>query len=482
MRSILAKSLYVGLAALSLGSVANSIIAPATANAASKAKIVSKVSLGKDGQNVQLTGKNAIYTKPGTVNGAKRVVSKAKAKNLAASKHSADYFRAYHMALTNRGTVYYKVVSMNGKYRGYIYGGRVQKAFTGGIQEATTTHKATMPTKTTGFHLRNVNKNTLWTAPKNTEYKAHRVSLYGLNKNDTFKVSKAVTKSKEGTLYYYVTAESDSSISGWIYAGDGYKDATTTEFGGLTVNVADQEATNDNSVTIQYRDAKTKAAVAKATWVTASKGTSAGDVVTEKAANASGKALADFAKDKLPSGYQVKDASVLADAVKAARYGNTVYVDVNETATSKIGMKVESVNNVLAATRDAASASTGTAIELNKPLTEGSTLTSKDAKATLTADDIALLTGPKSQKVFATNDDTALNGLSKALGTIIGTKTYTAKVGGKQYHYEFKLIPGEFKTDNRDKVFGDDLKASYTAQLVENPATSNVSSNTNWWA
>ncbi|WP_125547781.1 S-layer protein [Levilactobacillus lindianensis] len=479
MRSILAKSLYVGLAALSLGGVANSVIAPATANAASKAKIVSKVSLGKDGQNVQLTGKNAIYTKPGTVNGAKRVVSKAKAKNLAASKHSADYFRAYHMALTNRGTVYYKVVSMNGKYRGYIYGGRVQKAFTGGVQEATTTHKATMPTRTTGFHLRNVNKNTLWTAPKNTEYKAHRVSLYGLNKNDTFKVSKAVTKSKEGTLYYYVTAESDSSISGWIYAGEGYKDATTTEFGGLTVNVADQAATNDNSVTIQYRDAKTKAEVAKATWTTADKKTVAGQAVND-AKNASGQTLTDVLKGKLPSGYRVQSDTTIADAVKGASYGNTVYVDITAAATSKISMAVGNVmNTVSAASSDgkAPKADATTAVDVINPLKKGAKLTAKDVQMALSADAIKALTGEPTATV------------SSKLGVIAGGFTTGAKglqtykdKAGVEYHYEFSIDTTSFTGDNWNKHFGDDLKATFTAQLVLGKGAGTTTGDNSWQA
>jgi len=138
MQSTLAKSLYVGLAALSFGAVAT---VSTTANAATKAKVTSTKSLTTDGtkRNVQSNGKNALYSKPGTVKGAKVVASKTTMKKLGTSKKSANYFRAYSMSVTNKGTVYYKVVSMDGKYRGYVYGGKKQGTFAGGIKKASVT-------------------------------------------------------------------------------------------------------------------------------------------------------------------------------------------------------------------------------------------------------------------------------------------------------------------------------------------------------
>lgn len=74
MRSILAKSLYLGLATLSLSAVAMTTV---SVDASSKATIVSKSALGKGSKNVEVTGRNAIYTKPGTVKGAKQVASRS---------------------------------------------------------------------------------------------------------------------------------------------------------------------------------------------------------------------------------------------------------------------------------------------------------------------------------------------------------------------------------------------------------------------
>ncbi|WP_435752223.1 hypothetical protein [Levilactobacillus brevis] len=160
MQSSLKKSLYLGLAALSFAGVA---AVSTTASAKSYATAGAYTTLKTDAtkRNVEATGTNALYTKPGTVKGAKVVASKATMAKLASSKKSADYFRAYGVKTTNRGSVYYRVVSMDGKYRGYVYGGKSDTAFAGGIKSADTTTTATTPTKTAGYYLKDASKNTL---------------------------------------------------------------------------------------------------------------------------------------------------------------------------------------------------------------------------------------------------------------------------------------------------------------------------------
>lgn len=345
MQSRLKNSLYLGLAALSLGAVA---AVNTTASAASKVKVVSDVTLKTAGEtrNVEATGTNALYNKPGTVRGAKRVASKSTMKKMANSKKSADYFRAYRVAKTNKGLVYYKVVSMNGKYRGYIYGGRSTTTFARGIQSVDTTKAAAMPAKTTGYHLANAKKNGLWTAPKNTQYKAKSVSLYGAGSKDTFTVSKAQTKTREGSLYYYVTDDQDNSIAGWIYAGKGYKaDATTQSLGGLALKAADAKATVDNSVTVNYVGSNGNS-VGTSTFVTADKNTKQNDKVGT-ATNMAGNTLAQFINDgaNTPAGYKVKTAAT-NDSVASAVYGGTVSVNVYKAATSTIAFYLPSANGV----------------------------------------------------------------------------------------------------------------------------------------
>ncbi|MFC6260604.1 S-layer protein [Levilactobacillus fujinensis] len=513
MKSRLAKSLYLGAAVLSFGAVANM---STTADAASKATIVSSTAIPNGSKNVEVTGTNAIYSKPGTVKGAKVVASKTMVKKLAESKNSTDYFRAYHMNVTNRGTVYYKIVSMNGKYRGYIYGGKVQGTIADGIKVAETTKTATVPTRTTGFHLKDVKKNTLWSAPKYTTYKAHKVSLYGSSKKDTFKVTKAETKTKEGSLYYYVTSTSNPSISGWVFAGEGYKDASSKDLGGLTLTTAEDEATNDNSVKIVYRNGSTQ--VGTATWITTTAKTKAGDVVNPTVAatkpaeskpdtsktpakksaavatvngnsaitakpitpakskeevklptNVAGMTLAAFISGSAPSGYKLVQGESADTLANAATYGNTVYVNVEQAATSKVQLKVGEVNDKI----------DGAEVKVSGALKTGNALASADVKTTvgLSPAGISLLSGKKGQQMT-----TNLAGLSTELGKvqITGAKTFYAS-NGKAYHYTFTFSNKYFTGDNRLAVFGGNVTASFDATLTVG-AVDNTSSNNNWMA
>jgi hypothetical protein len=378
-------------------------------------------------------------------------------KKLANSKKSANYFRAYRVAKTNKGLVYYKVVTMDGKYRGYIYGGKDTSVFAGGIKSAETTTKATMPTRTTGFHLTNAKKNGLWTAPKNTQYKAKSVSLYGANSTDTFTVSNAETKTREGSLYYYVTDDQNKDISGWIYVGKGYQDASSTTFGGLTLNLAEAAATNDNSVKVVYRDAN-KAQVGSATFITSSTTTKAGDAVGSNK-NAAKSDLATFAANSLPSGYKLKTSPV---STTNATFGNTLYVDVIAAATSKISLNVEAVDN----------GSYG----VSNPLTTGA-MSSSEASVTLSADAISALSGTKGQAIGSANLTKIAGGFATSFD---GTKTYYA-ANGDAMHYKFTFTPANFESDNRNASYGDTLKASFTAKLVSGAPTS-TSSDSSWIA
>lgn len=456
MQSSLKKSLYLGLTVLGLGATT---VVSSTASAASKAKVTSDVTLKTAGEkrNVEATGTNAIYSKPGTVKGAKIVASKATMKKLANSKKSADYFRAYRVAKTNKGSVYYKVVTMNGKYRGYIYGGKSTDAFAGGVKSADTLTSATMPTRTAGFRLTNAKKNTLWTAPNNTQYKAKKVSMYGANATDTFTVSKAATKTREGSLYYYVTDEQNSAVAGWIYAGNGYKDASTTTLGGLTTGVAEPDATNDNSVKVVYRDANS-AQVGSATFVTTAAKTKAGDAVASNK-NAAGKDLATFAANSLPSGYALKTSPV---STSNATFGNTLYVDVIAAATSKVSLNVEKVDNG--------------SFSISSPLTTGN-LSASEASVTLNADAISALSGNKGESISSAKLSTIASGFSS---TFKGTKTYYT-TSGAPVHYEFTFNPTNFTSDNRNASYGDTLKASFVATLKDGAATT-TSTDSSWIA
>ncbi|WP_461244281.1 hypothetical protein [Secundilactobacillus muriivasis] len=150
------------------------------------------------------------------------------------SKKSQNYFRAYQVATTNRGSVYYKIVSFDGKYRGWIYGGKTTTAFGGGIASTDTMTAAAKPTTTTGYTLVDATKNTLWVNPSYSQYKAKKADMSGYTAGDTFTVTDAATKTREGWLYYKVVDDKNANVTGWVYA-DGLKSTQNS----ITVNYVD---------------------------------------------------------------------------------------------------------------------------------------------------------------------------------------------------------------------------------------------------
>lgn len=471
MRSSFAKSIYVGAAVLGLAGL--SAVTTTTASAKSYATAGAYTALADKSQNVTVTGTNAIYSKPGTVKGAKVVASKKTVAKLAASKKSSDTFYAYGTKTTNRGSVYYKIVTMDKKYRGYVYAGKTAGTFTAGIKAAETTTAATTPARTTGYYLKDVSKNTLWTAPKYTDIHAKKVSLYGAAKTDPFTVDKAATKTKEGSLYYHVTDSKNSAISGWIYAGKGYDttitDNTKQDLGGLSLTVSADAATADNSVKVVYRDANNNnAQVGISTWINAPKSgdaaTKAGDTVAPTAVNSANVKLADFINNSVPANYKI------SGAVPAATYGNTVYVNVVAAATSKVQLRVDSVHNNLDGET--------TEVKLTSPLAVGTKLSSSEFAGVLKSDAIKALSGSKGTAIGDTNLKTIKDGFSTK--PVDGTTTYTTS-DGTPYHYQFTFEPDHFDSDNRTANYGDTLTASFSAQLVTG-AANKTASDSSWIA
>lgn len=241
MKSGLKKSLYFGLAAVSV--LAASSIATTTASAKTYAKVTSNKTMttAPETRNVTTNGTNALYTKAGTLRGARVVASKSTMAALGNSNKSQNYFRAYQVATTNRGSVYYKIVSFDGKYRGWIYGGKSTTAFGGGINAANTMTSADKPAVTSGYTLVDATKNTLWVNPSYSQYKAKKADMSGYTAGDTFTVTDAATKTREGWLYYKVVDDKNANVTGWVYA-DGLK-------------------STENSITVNYVDLSTNKSV-----------------------------------------------------------------------------------------------------------------------------------------------------------------------------------------------------------------------------
>ncbi|WP_367377266.1 hypothetical protein [Levilactobacillus cerevisiae] len=334
MRSSFAKSIYVGAAVLGLAGL--SAVTTTTASAKSYATAGAYTALADKSQNVTVTGTNAIYSKPGTVKGVKVVASKATVKKLAASKKSSDTFYAYGTKTTNRGSVYYKIVTMDKKYRGYVYAGKTAGTFTAGIKAAETTTEAAVPSQTTVYFANPGTANVTWTAPKYTDIHAKKSVMNTTPfAGDKLTITDAATKTKEGSLYYYVKDATHPSVSGWIYSGAVTSDAKVAFNQATDVKV---NFTNDGKTVASgvlqnlLADSTKKAATAV--------GTAVGTDATAKAKATVPGATSDWVDTQLQgTGYTYdKTSNANAAALLAAKTGDTITLSVNKgnTVTSTI--------------------------------------------------------------------------------------------------------------------------------------------------
>ncbi|ORN06539.1 S-layer protein [Lentilactobacillus parabuchneri] len=308
MKKSLKKTLFAGVAALSFVAVAG--VSSTNASAKSYAKVTSNKALTTDAttRNVAVNGTNALYTKAGTLKGAKTVATKTTLAGLKNSKQGQKNFRAYRVATTNRGSVYYKVVSFDKTYRGWIYGGKSVTAFAGGIASFSTTtapaaaksasassassassaeqttaltdaqKAATYKIATTG--TANDGTQVTYTYPAWTEYKKGRVITDSTPYKDaTFKITDQTTRTREGDLWVKIAAtdSANAKANGWI------------KFSALKVATPAPTTTPvaDNAVRINFNDPSGKQ-IATLDYVksNAAKGTTLGSLQPVK--NAAG--------------------------------------------------------------------------------------------------------------------------------------------------------------------------------------------------
>lgn len=258
MKSNLMSTLIMGSAVLGFTLAAEQI----NANAA---KVTSNgfhaLNSNPNNRNVTFTGNNAVYNKPATLSGKKEVViSKATLSILAASTNSKNNFRAYGYTKTNLGSIYYKVVSFDGQYRGWVYGGKSVNKFSGGLKPFTTTvfsnPSSTESKQTYVFNnpgSQNDGTAVTYKAPMYTQYKIGRQVTDTTDfANDKLKITKAATRTREGDRWVYVTDSEHSEVNGWInakglkaYKSTGVNQTTVSMvFNYSNYDVAGQKTTN----------------------------------------------------------------------------------------------------------------------------------------------------------------------------------------------------------------------------------------------
>ncbi|WP_268913517.1 hypothetical protein [Lentilactobacillus sp. SPB1-3] len=332
MNTKLRNTLLLSLTVFAMGTAA-SAVATQTVGAKSAVKVtVNKAAkAAATDRNFVPTGTNAIYTKAGTLKGARVVASTSTLNKLKNSNNSKDYFRAYQVAKTNRGSWYAKVVSFDYKYRGWIYVGKSNpdsdwSKVGGGLEQTETTRETSLPGTKTVRLTNPGTQNVIWNAPYRSQYRAEKVVTdtepYG---GEDFTVTKALEMKREGTPYYYIVNNNDSKIQGWIYAGSVIEE----------VPVPDQNANNIVYAKIVDADSGYEAANVVLTDTKTNLSSPADFVTTELGNGSSDEAkLGAYAPGYTYKSLTATQQSANYSAIANAKYGSTVTVLARRAAAA----------------------------------------------------------------------------------------------------------------------------------------------------
>ncbi|PAL01519.1 S-layer family protein [Lentilactobacillus parakefiri] len=265
MRFDLKRSLFLSLAALGFIAAAGTVNAQ-NASAKTYARVTSnqRLAMAPTARNVNFTGTSALYTKAGTLRGARVVASKAKLMSLANSGVSTNNVRAYQVATTNRGSIYYKVVTYNGQYRGWIYGGKDDSDFGGGLTYFTTFKtgdlNATLTAAQRSGSFKITNPGTVnngqtvtYKQPAWTQYKVGRAITDSTPyANTLFKIDQVGTRTRENDqwVHIYDPNNANSPAAGWILTSGLTQVQTTPQVAdnAIQINLVDPA---DNSKVIK---------------------------------------------------------------------------------------------------------------------------------------------------------------------------------------------------------------------------------------
>lgn len=302
-------------------------------------------------------------------------------------------------------------MSFDGKYRGWIYGGKTTTAFGGGIASTDTMTAAAKPTTTTGYTLVDATKNTLWVNPSYSQYKAKKADMSGYTAGDTFTVTDAATKTREGWLYYKVVDDKNANVTGWVYA-DGLKSTA-------------------NSVTVNYVDLATTKSVGTLNMPFS---TYASSAMAASANLTSGTAFSAILKG-IPTGYVAANTANNSSAsfaslssASTAPAGSTVTFYVNSSSsttaakTTTITINLHTTDGkIVSLTEDQTTALRAVASQAKYQVASGATVSAATIKSILES---AGLTTVGNYTFSTASDATATTGSNP---TVTATATYIAK-------------------------------------------------------
>lgn len=259
------KTLLISAAALGMYAGVAAVNADNT-NARSYARVTSNVTMTSeaDSRNVTFTGSNALYNKAGTLRGARKIATTTTLRGMANSDSSKKNFRAYRVATTNRGSVYYKVVAFDKSYRGWIYGGKTVGNLGGGINQYNTFKVGTMTDdqKNGTFKFANPgtannDKTVTYKQPSWTQYKIGRqITDSTPYKDATFKIDQVGTRTRENDQWVHILAtdSKNNQANGWILYSGLTKAETPAQIADDTVRINLVTAADAHTVkTVDYK-------------------------------------------------------------------------------------------------------------------------------------------------------------------------------------------------------------------------------------
>jgi hypothetical protein len=255
------------LGAVTVGLVAGGTI---TAQAKTYAKVTKiTTSLKSSSSYVTFTGKNALYSKAGTLKGAKLVKTTSQLLGYTNSDRGMDTFMWLRTATTNRHSIYVKVRSFDNKVTGWIYAGKTtdysdayayykDKSRTkpaGGIEmyctftDSTLTHDE----KTSFYQLKSgttagsaiLYSNLPDTSPLAFESSVSKQTDLADHPNTIFMIGSAVTRTRQGDRWLGIASLNDTNqLRGMIKAStlsSLTKLAPVSAKDGITVNYVDYQ-------------------------------------------------------------------------------------------------------------------------------------------------------------------------------------------------------------------------------------------------